>query len=369
MDREERSGRSEGQYMNRMQRLLLAAALVTAPTLAPAHNELAREPRGIDTIAPASSPSPAVSPARKIIIYTATKVVTLDPGTPTARAVAVMDGKILGVGTLAEVRGWITDEEVEIDQRFKDAVIVPGFIEAHMHPQFTGVLWQGVYVGRFDRTSPDGTLIKGMETKQAVIERLRNAAAKMPADGRWLVAWGYQPEFYGNSPLTRADLDPISNGHPFFIENLSMHLYYVNGKALDIAGITDTTDIAGIVKKDGKPTGELQEIEAALAFVAKLPPLDSETSLTPTWDAAKLAHRTGGTTFADLNFGTLPGGYKAYQAAAADPDFPIRTVLNPLIQVFQKGEIAHNAGLDYLTDMHKSDTDRLSFGGVKFFVD
>jgi len=39
-----------------------------------------------------------------------------------------------------------------------------------------------------------------------------------------LVAWGYQPEFYGNSPLTRADLDPISNGHPIFIENLSMHI-------------------------------------------------------------------------------------------------------------------------------------------------
>ena len=355
--------------MQMIYRFFLAAAFVTAPTLAATHNELAREPRGIDTIAPASSPSPAASPARKIIIYTAKTIVTLDPGTPTARAVAVMDGKILGVGTLAEVRGWITDEEVEVDQRFKDAVIVPGFIEAHMHPQFTGVLWQGVYVGRFDRTSPDGTPIKGLETKQAVIERLRNAAAKMPADGRWLVAWGYQPEFYGNSPLTRADLDPISNGHPMFIENLSMHIYYVNGKALDIAGITDTTDIAGIVKKDGKPTGEVQEIEAALAFVAKLPPLDSETLLKATWDAAKLAHRTGVTTFADLNFGTLPGGYKAYQAAAADPDFPIRTVLNPLIQVFQKGEIAQKGGLDYLTEMHKQDTDRLSFGGVKFVAD
>ena len=202
-----------------------------------------------------------------------------------------------------------------------------------------------------------------------MIERLRNAAAKVPADGRWLVAWGYQPEFYGNSPLTRADLDPISNGHPFFIENLSMHIYYVNSKAFDVAGITDDTDIAGIIKKAGKPTGEIQEIEAALAFVAKLPPIDSETLLKATWDAAKLAHRVGVTTFADLNFGALPGGYKAYQAAAADPDFPVRTVLNPLIQIFQKGEIAEKGGLDYLTELHKHDTDRLSFGGVKFVVD
>jgi predicted amidohydrolase YtcJ len=191
----------------------------------------------------------------------------------------------------------------------------------------------------------------------------------MPADGTWLVAWGYQPEFYGNSPLTRADLDPISNGHPMFIENLSMHIYYVNSKAFELAGMTDQTAIAGIVKKDGKATGEVEEIEAALAFVAKLPPIDSELLLKATWDAAKLAHRTGVTTFADLNFGALPGGYKAYQAAAADPNFPVRTVLNPLIQVFQKGEIAQKGGLDYLTELHKSDTDRLSFGGVKFVVD
>jgi hypothetical protein len=44
------------------------------------------------------------------------------------------------------------------------------------------VLRQGVYVGRSDRVSPEGTPIKGLETKAAVIERLRNAAAKMPAD-------------------------------------------------------------------------------------------------------------------------------------------------------------------------------------------
>jgi len=352
-----------------MYRFFLAAALVTAPTLTAAHNELAREPRGIDTLVPPSSPSPADSSARKITIYTAKRIVTLDPGTPSAEAVAVMNGKILGVGTLDEVRGWITNEEFEIDRRFQDAVIVPGFIEAHMHPQFTGVLWQGVYVGRFDRTAPDGMPIKGLETKQAVIERLRNAAARMPADGSWLVAWGYQPEFYGNSPLTRTDLDPISSGHPIFIENLSMHIYYVNSKAFEIAGITDKTDIVGIVKKDGKPTGEVEEIEAALAFVAKLPPLDSKTLLKATWDAAKLAHRVGVTTFADLSFGTLPGGYKAYQTVAADPGFPVRIVMNPLIQVFQKGEIAEKGGLDYLAEMHKHDTDRLSFGGVKFVVD
>ena len=97
-------------------------------------------------------------------------------------------------------------------------MIVPGLIEAHMHPQITGILWQGVYVGRFDRTAPDGTLVNGLDTKEAVVERLKDAAAKLPADGRWLVGWGYQPEFYGESPLTRADLDPSFGGVKFVVD-------------------------------------------------------------------------------------------------------------------------------------------------------
>jgi predicted amidohydrolase YtcJ len=355
--------------MQVLNRFLSVAALFATPMLASAHTELAREPRGIDTIAPVAAPAPPDSAAHKITIYTARTIVTLDPGTPTAQAVAVMNGKILGVGTLDEVRGWVTNQEVEIDRRFESAVILPGFIEAHMHPQITGVLWEGIYVGRFDRVSPDGAQVKGLETKQAVLDRIRDAAAKVPADGRWLVAWGYQPEFYGNSPLTRADLDPISNGHPVFIENLSMHIYYANSKAFQLAGVADDTKVQGIVKKDGKPTGEIEEIEAALTFVAKLPPLDAKTLVKATWGAAKLAHRTGVTTFADLSFGSLPGGYQAYQAAATDPNFPVRIVLNPIIQVFQQGEIAQKGGLDYLAAMRKFDTDRLSIGGVKFVVD
>jgi hypothetical protein len=355
--------------MQMIKRFILAAALLAVPSLAFAGNhEVARVPSGIDTPVPEAAPPPA-APSKKITIYTAKTIVTLDPGTPTAEAVAVMDGKILDVGTLDEVKGWVTDEDVEIDQRFQDAVIIPGLIEAHMHPQITGILWQGAYVGRFDRISPDGTPAKGLETKQAVLDRLKEAVAKLPADGRWLLGWGYQPEFYADSPLTRADLDPISNGHPIFVENLSMHIYYANSKAFEIAGIDDDTDIVGIVKKDGKPTGEIEEIKAALAFASKLPPLDDQTMLKATWDAAMLAHRVGVTTFADLSFGSIPGGYKAYKTAAADQNFPVRTVLNPIIQVFQSPEIAAKGGLDVLTEWHKADNDRLSFGGVKFVAD
>ena len=348
--------------------LILASAAMLASPPGQAAGEIARVSPGTDEIAP--GPAPAAAADTGITIFPARTVVTQNPVMPTARAVAVRDGRVLGTGTVEELEKWGSDAvPVTIDDSFADAVLVPGFIEAHMHALFTGLLWQGVYIGRFDRVAPDGTLVKGLESKQAVLDRLAKAAAAMPDDGSWLFAWGYQPEFYGDAPLTKADLDPISKGHPMFIENLSMHIYYVNSPALKAAGVTGDTDIEGIVKEDGEPTGELEEIKAVLAFLPSLPPISAEVMEKSVRDIGRMVHRVGVTTFTDMNFGTVPGAYKAYKAAADDPSFPVRTVLHPVIQIFEEGPIAEKGGLDYLVKLHGADNDRLALGGVKFIVD
>ena len=345
-------------------------AFIVVPISAFADNhELAREPRGIDTPAPEAARA-GRAPAQKITIYTAKTIVTLDPGTPTAEAVAVMNGKILGVGTLDEVQGWVTNQEVEIDRRFEDAVIVPGLIEAHMHPQITGVLWDGVYVGRFDRTAPDGTLVKGLETKQAVLDRLQGGGCQT-AERRKL--GGGAGAISRSSTATRRSPAPTSIRSPTAIRSSSR-----------ICRCTSTTPTARRSRSPASATTPMSSASSRrtasrparsrrsrrrLTFVAKLPPLDAKTLVKATWGAAELAHRVGVTTFADLSFGSLPGGYKAYQTVAADPNFPVRIVLNPIIQVFESPEVAAKGGLDSLTEWHKSDTDRLSFGGVKFVVD
>ena len=154
-----------------------------------------------DTSLPAAvSLPPAVAPAArsnsKITVFTARKIVTLDPMQPQGTAVAVQDGRILSVGTLDQVKGWAGTTPVEVDTRFAKDVILPGFIEAHMHPHITGLLWEGVYIGRFDRYAPDGRFEKGLRTRKEVIEKIAAAAKKMGDNDKWLIAWGYQPEFY-----------------------------------------------------------------------------------------------------------------------------------------------------------------------------
>jgi len=75
-----------------------------------------------------------------IVIYRACEIVTLDSNCPTANAVAVSDGRILHVGEFTKICEYLSDAVFEVDDRFKDDVIVPGFIEAHGHTFGDGAL-------------------------------------------------------------------------------------------------------------------------------------------------------------------------------------------------------------------------------------
>ena len=54
----------------------------------------------------------------------------MEPANPVGEAVAVVDGRILGVGTVEELSRW---GDHVVDTTFADAVIYPGFVEAHSH--------------------------------------------------------------------------------------------------------------------------------------------------------------------------------------------------------------------------------------------
>ena len=64
------------------------------------------------------------------VIYTARKIITMHASNPEATAVAVRDGRVLAAGTLEECAAW---GEHEVDRRFEDKVLIPGFVEAHGH--------------------------------------------------------------------------------------------------------------------------------------------------------------------------------------------------------------------------------------------
>ena len=57
-----------------------------------------------------------------ITVYSARRIITMNPSNPYATHVAVRDGLILGAGSLAELAPW---GEYELDDTFADQIITP----------------------------------------------------------------------------------------------------------------------------------------------------------------------------------------------------------------------------------------------------
>lgn len=74
-------------------------------------------------------------------IYPARKILTLNHSRPEAPHVAVRDGRVLGAGTLDELRGWGVSD---VDARFADKMLMPGLVEGHCH-LMAGALWRHAY--------------------------------------------------------------------------------------------------------------------------------------------------------------------------------------------------------------------------------
>lgn len=302
-----------------------------------------------------------------VTVFKAKKIITMNPQQPYATAVAVLDGKILAVGELETMQSWFDRYAYTVDNRFADAVLLPGFVEAHMHPQITGLLWKKTYVGYFDRISPDGTFHKGLKTKQEVLDKLREAVAHKKESGDakpWITAWGYQSEFYNNEGLTVDDLDPIMDGFYTVVENASMHIYYVSSNVLEKLKLTPQSTIPGVGIKDGTLTGEIAEVQAMTRLATLLPEISLAYMQSITCDVARLVQRRGITTMADAAFGLLPNGYEAYQSQALKEDFPVRVVLFP-----ESAFVKAQGGVAYLQKMHAQNSENLSFGPVKFVLD
>lgn len=89
----------------------------------------------------AEGPNPQVWPdaldaattGEGITVFTAKNIYTMDPGRPEAEAIAVLDGKVLSVGTLDSMKTWLTRYKYTVDKSLFDKIILPGFIEPHTH--------------------------------------------------------------------------------------------------------------------------------------------------------------------------------------------------------------------------------------------
>ncbi|SAK66217.1 amidohydrolase [Caballeronia temeraria] len=296
-------------------------------------------------------------------VLVARKILTMNPREPLATHVAIRDGKILSVGTLDDMRQWTGAEP---DTTFVDKVLMPGLVEGHSH-LMEGAMWSAVYVGYYERRGPDGTRWPGLKSLDAVIERLQEAERKLDDDNAPLLAWGFDPIFFGSERLTVSQLDRVSATRPIAILHASVHLMNVNTPMLALAGIDEDTDVDGIVKDDsGRLTGELQEFAAMFPVYrvigAKLS-LSASDNPDAIRDFGKVAQLAGVTTATDLLNDLSDTGMRNLVEVTRDTRFPIRLV--PAFGPQRNPE----GGPSRVLDAIELNSDKLRFGPVKFIVD
>ncbi len=296
------------------------------------------------------------------VVFSARKIVTMNPSRPVATHVAVRDGRIVAVGSKAELAGFAG----KVDDRFADKVLLPGFVEGHSHIM-EGMMWSLPYVGAGDRRSPAGKLVSGIRDVDGIVARLKEAEAALENPDVPLFAWGFDPLHIGGRMLTRQDLDRVSKTRPVMVIHASFHISNVNTIVLERAELLSATDISGVVAgKDGLASGELQGIAARFRVFRSLGGNPLSGSLTPA-DVERYAASAcvqGVTTITDLHNDLVDQTIELYQQATRQPDFGVRLV-PALASVSHSPEQA----IAKIASLRESNNDKLHYGIVKLVVD
>ncbi|WP_441228879.1 amidohydrolase [Tardiphaga sp. 20_F10_N6_6] len=287
----------------------------------------------------------------------------MNPSRPSATHVAVQNGRIVAVGSFDEI---VATSGAKVDDRFKDKVLLPGFVEGHSHIM-EGMMWSLPYVGAFDRRSPEGKLVQGLPDIDAIVARLQEAEAAMTDAEAPLFAWGFDPLHIGSVSLTRQDLDRVSTTRPIMVVHASFHISNVNTIVLQRAELDRTTNISGVVMgKDGEPSGEVQGIAARFRVfrVLSTNPLSGNLTADDVNRYAASSCIQGVTTITDLHNDLADLTIEVYRAASRRDDFSVR-----LVPAMASVSHSPEQGVEKIKTLKASNNDKLHYGIVKLVVD
>ena len=270
------------------------------------------------------------------------KVYTVDDTQKTASAFAVDQGRFVAVGETETLQNQYKASKV-IDAQGK--AVTPGLIDAHCHFYGLGQNQQVVD-------------LVGTKSYQEVLDRVVAFHDEKPTvfiRGR---GWD-QNDWEEKKYPTKEALDALFPDTPVALERVDGHAYLVNQAALDLAGITTDTEVAGgsIEKENGALIGILVDNPMALvdAVMPKPTVADIVTALK---DAQRIAFSYGLTTVNDAGLN--------------------RDVIEIIDSLHQTGDLKMRVyamvsnspeNLDYFLPKGVIETPRLRVGSVKVYAD
>ena len=240
-------------------------------------------------------------------------VYTVDAARRWAQAVALNGGRIVAVGTDADVRELVgpRTETIDLDGR----MLLPGFQDSHAHPPPAGLEMLRCNLSDAYAFEDYATIVKTYAHDHADIE--------------WVTGGGWSMDVFPGGAPTRGTLDAIVPDRPVFLTSRDGHSAWVNSRALALARVTrDTADPAdGRIERepDGEPAGTLHE--GAMDLVDELVPPPTQDDLEEGLRVAQAyLHALGITGWQDAIVGGSYPTLEAYLAYAGRGELTARVV-------------------------------------------
>lgn len=217
------------------------------------------------------------------LIVTDAKVYTVDSEFSVKESFAVKDGKFVQVGTSEEILSkYKSNQVIDLNGKF----VYPGFIDAHSH--FYGYCMTLLQAN-----------LRGTKSFDEILDIIKMHDEKYNSD--WVVGRSWdQNDWEIKEFPTKEKLDELFPDKPVYLTRVDGHAALVNTRALELAGITSKTFIAGgkIYLQNGEPTGVL--IDNAMDLVHKLiPDTEIETAIKAIKQGEQNCFAVGLTSVAD----------------------------------------------------------------------
>jgi predicted amidohydrolase YtcJ len=189
------------------------------------------------------------------------RVWTVDGARPEAEAFAVRGGRIVAVGSTAEVSALRGAGTTILDA--KGRFVMPGFNDAHVHLMTGG-------------TQLDSVDLRDAASVGEFARRTAERAASTPK-GEWITGGDWDEQAWSEPALpTRESIDGATPDTPVFVNRYDEHMALANSAALRLARITAATPDppGGVIVRDasGNPTGILKDAAMGPVYAVMPPP-------------------------------------------------------------------------------------------------
>ncbi|CAN5325182.1 amidohydrolase [soil metagenome] len=247
-------------------------------------------------------------------ILTAGLIITMSDDVPRAEAVAVSGDTIVAVGTVKHCQDALPNAAV-VDTGA--AVLMPGFVEPHSHPFFSGVATQPPALSIAPWVAPSWSDVLKIFTDAAA-----TSDASIP-----LVFNGFDALLHGRPAPDAAELDQIFGNRVVVVADNSGHGSYFTSALIAKNGWDVTAPADPVGGRFGRtPNGALNGMAYEVpANTLVLGPVLQELGGNLLYSAAQyyaLMARAGITSTSDMTFS--PELMAGYEALAALPSVPLR---------------------------------------------